>query len=74
MQDDHCPSFYAKPIKRLCPRDIEWLQKLANGASGPQLHTSYGYTRTRLASVRQLLNARTTTQAVAEAIRRGIIE
>ena len=57
---------------RLTDRDIEWLQRLANGDSPKELGGSS--VKTRLMKIRVRLGAKTTAHAIAIALRQGAIE
>lgn len=65
--------FWVEPLRELNSRDTLWLRKLANGHKVCDLHPASDYTKQRLSRVRDFFGARTTTQAVVEAMRRGII-
>ena len=66
--------FWIEPINNLNRRDVLWLGHLACGVRVEELHPrSPQYAKTRMARVRSYLGVRTTTQAVVEAMRRGII-
>ena len=63
-------------MKRLCPRDIRWLSLLSHGTpvkSLPGLRTEQAI-KNRLGMIRWYLSCYTTTQAVAEALRKGLIK
>lgn len=70
------PICFIRRITALSERDIRWLQALSLGASVKELPeiTSEQVAKNRLSSIRQFLGARNTTHAVAEALRRGIIQ
>jgi DNA-binding CsgD family transcriptional regulator len=61
----------------LSPMEILTLKYASRGLKAPEiadaLGKSYQTVKTQLESARLKLNAKTTTQAVAEAIRRGLI-
>lgn len=63
----------ARVLTRLSERDIAWLQALADGRRICQLEGSE-YAKQRLQAVRRYMQVRTTVQAVAEALRRGMIK
>lgn len=62
-------------IQRLEDRDVHWLHLLSHGAIPKNLPglASEGAIKNRLGMIRSFMNVRTTTEAVAEAMRRGII-
>lgn len=62
------------PEEQLTVRDKEWLKKLAAGLGPKELGASKTAVANRLLRIRSILNAKTTAQAVAEAIRRGVIQ
>ena len=62
------------PITHLAPVHILYLQALANGSRVTEVSHSKQMGKNRLAQIREFLNCRTTTQAVAESLRRGIIK
>lgn len=68
---------YIKHLKALRPMDIEWLSMLSNGFHVKELATASNVSeqivKNRLQSVRQFMRVETTTHAVAEALRKGII-
>ncbi len=57
---------------KLMDRDIEWLQRLANGESLKELGGSA--VATRLMKIRRKLGAKTTSHAICIAMRQGAIE
>lgn len=58
----------------LRPRDVEWLQALADGKQTTELQgRTYQGRKNGLGEIRACLNARTMTHAVAMALRKGII-
>jgi hypothetical protein len=65
-----------KRLTHLGDRDIRWLKLLSNGVRLKDLPEipKENSARNRLMLIRQFMNVRTTAQAVAEAIRRGIIK
>jgi DNA-binding NarL/FixJ family response regulator len=67
--------FWNRPLKGLKNMDVMLLRLLSDGLTAKEIPglTEQGV-KNRLFRLRQFLNVRTTTQAVAEAIRRGIIE
>lgn len=61
----------------LTKRDVEWLKELSNGAQTKSLVTdeiSERGVQNRLIKIKALLRAENIAQAVAEALRRGIIQ
>jgi DNA-binding CsgD family transcriptional regulator len=66
---------YPLPLMELSKRDILWLKELSNGTVSAELtgSPSKQVAKNRLVRIRQYFGAQTTTQAVAEAIRRGLI-
>ena len=61
-------------ITELSPRDVMWLQRLADGVRLSDLPArSEQVAKNRVMRIRWFLQAETTTQAVAIALRRGII-
>lgn len=59
----------------LTERDKMWLKALADGEQPKAFSgSSFQAVRKRLCKIRRSLGARTTTQAVAEALRRGEIK
>src|SRR5258706_7396836 len=69
---------HIRHLKALRPMDIEWLTMLSNGYHVKELATASNVSeqivKNRLQSVRQFMRVETTTHAVAEAIRQGIIK
>ena len=65
---------YDAPVEHLTPRQREVLQAIAAGDSiseaAYRLHLSHGYTKNLAAQARHRLDARSTTQACCEMIRR----
>lgn len=64
------------PDKALIVRDLLWLYQLSHGRTAKQLSwklTEQGI-KNRLIKIRQRLHVKTTTEAVAEALRRGLIQ
>lgn len=55
-------------------RDIDWLQRLANGEEMKSFDAGYPAVRERFAKIRSALGAKTTAEAVAIAIRKGLIQ
>jgi hypothetical protein len=66
-------NFDCDPLKELNVRDRRWLRKLAGGYLISEIHPQSAYAKQRLSKIRDFFGARTTTQAVVEAIRCGII-
>lgn len=64
------------PVESLSPSDLLWLNELSEGKSFKQLTgaTSEGVAKNRFLRIRKFLGAKNTTQAVAKAIRNGIIK
>lgn len=61
-------------LASLTDRDKYWLQRLADGATAKELERgSVTAVASRLMVVRRILGARTNEQAVAEAMRRGVV-
>ena len=60
----------------LSTRDKLWLTELSHGLITKQLTeaSSEAWAKNRLLKVRRFMGVKTTTQAVAEAIRKGIIK
>ena len=69
------PFSTVRRITQLTTRDRLWLTELSHGATTKELSESASWqaAKNRMQSIRHFLNVATTTQAVAEAIRRGII-
>lgn len=69
---------WVKRIAAITPRDVELLTMLSHGYSVKELahacNTSQPMIKNRMASLRLFLHARTTVQAIAEALRKGIIK
>jgi hypothetical protein len=67
---------YIKPITELSERDKHWLEALSHGAHVKSLSDdiSEQQIKNRLQAVRQFMNVGTTTHAVAEALRKGVIK
>lgn len=65
-----------RKIRCLSSRDIYWLSLLSNGAGAKNLPgvKSEQVAKNRLRIIRWHMKVETTTQAVAEALRRGIIK
>ena len=63
-------------LQRLSERDILWLQRLSNGERIKYLNgvMREASVKNHMLKVREFLGVKTTVQAVAEAIRRGIIK
>lgn len=55
-------------------RDLQWLKLLSEGAQPKQLHDNFDIVSRRLAKVRSALGAKTNTEAVVIALRRGMIQ
>ena len=67
-------NFWVDPISHLNARDVRWLRSLASGVRVEELHPrSPQYAKTRMVRVRLFLGVRTTTEAVVQAIRLGIV-
>lgn len=66
---------YWAPLKQLSTRDKLWLMELSHGAGMKQLTeaTSAAMAKNRMTVVYRYLGVKSCTQAVAEALRRGII-
>jgi DNA-binding CsgD family transcriptional regulator len=58
----------------LSERDRRWLRSIADGTRVKELHHSEVYARNQMQIVREILGVRTTSQAIALALRTGIIE
>lgn len=59
----------------LSQRDLVWLDRLSRGSDGKNLEgSSERGIRARLSRIRAKLGAKTTTQAVATALREGLIK
>ena len=70
----HPPLTFVRPITELSNVDVRWLYELSQGATIKDLKgMTLQMTKNRLQSIRVFLGVKNTTQAVAEAIRRGII-
>lgn len=68
-------SSVALQAKRLTEMDLEWLNDLAAGKSVKELRGPCENTvNNRLRKVRQILDAETNTQAIYNALKRGIIQ
>lgn len=65
--------YHKPPIEQLTERDRDWLERLSNGLEFCDIYHSRGYLKNRMMAIRRHLNANNTTQAIAIAIRRGII-
>ena len=62
-------------LPNVTPRDIEWLQALANGVESKNLAGSTPQSaRNRLCRLRKILGANTTVECVVMAMRKGLIK
>jgi DNA-binding CsgD family transcriptional regulator len=72
---DRCVRLSRGPTKppKLIDRDVQWLEALSHGAPQRDLYRSEQYVKNRLRIIREIMGVQNTVQAVAEALRRGII-
>lgn len=68
--------YQSRPLQNLSRRDVIWLQQLSHGMVIKELKgvTSEQAAKNRILRIRKFLGAYNTTQAVAVAIRQGIIK